>query len=67
MKINQDLSGITNNWNHNKVIIKKRWNGIVDEDIEQIEGRRSRLMEILIDRFDLSPEEAEYEINSFWD
>lgn len=53
-------------WDQMKYRIKNRWTELLDEDIEQVKGRKYRLVEILIDRFDLTPEDAEYEVDVFW-
>jgi uncharacterized protein YjbJ (UPF0337 family) len=66
MKSDCVVTQISSNWNLMKAIIKKRWAELSDEDINKIKGRKDRLVATLIDKFEISPEEAEDEVDIFW-
>ena len=45
--------------------IKERWGELTDDEIEQLEGRRDRLVGKLQEKYGYSKQEAEDRVNAF--
>lgn len=58
---------ISDSWHEMKHKIKDKWKGeLSNRDINKIKGKKNKLLDTLIHKFDLTPHEAEEEINEFW-
>lgn len=66
MKNNYLVSHISGNWDQMKSIIKRRWSELSIDEINSIKGRKDRLVDTLIDKYELTQEAAEDEVNLFW-
>jgi len=55
---------IRGNWNQFKGDLKVRWAKLTDDDIGQIEGNRDKLVGRLQERYGISKEEAEKEVDN---
>lgn len=66
MKNSYLVSHISGNWEQMKSIIRRRWAELSVDDIDSIKGRKDRLIDTLISKYELTQEEAEDEVNLFW-
>lgn len=58
---------ISNSWHEMKHMIKEKWRGeLSNRDINKIKGKKNKLLETLINKFDLTMHEAQEEIEEFW-
>ncbi len=56
---------IKNQWNHVREKIHARWNKITEEEIEQIDGSHDRLVGLIAERYAVTQEEAEVQLQSY--
>ena len=63
--MNQDI--LEGNWKQIKGSVKEMWGRLTDDELDQIEGRRDRLVGILQERYGYTQLEAEEAITSFLD
>lgn len=52
-------------WNQFRGTIKQRWGELTDDELDQIEGRRDKLVGKLQEKYGYSKVRAEEEVNSF--
>lgn len=52
-------SHIEANWNQAKNAIKETWKNIGDDDLNQIKGQRDRMIETLVERYNVDRSQAE--------
>ena len=58
---------ISDSWHEMKHKIKDKWGDVLsNRDINKIKGKKVKLLDTLISKFDLTPHEAEEEIQEFW-
>lgn len=57
-----DMKG---NWNQLKGKIKQQWGKLTDDELDQAEGKREVLVGKIQERYNISEEEAEKQVNSF--
>jgi uncharacterized protein YjbJ (UPF0337 family) len=56
---------ITGKWKQAKGEVQKQWGKLTDDDIAQIEGERERLMGRLQERYGMTKEQANREIDEW--
>ncbi|MBS4538069.1 CsbD family protein [Clostridium sp. D2Q-11] len=59
---NSDLKG---KWSQIKGEAQRKWGKLTNDDLDVIEGDREKLIGKLQERYDMSREEAEREVDSF--
>lgn len=52
-------------WNQLKGDVKKKWGNLTDDDLNQVEGDRDKLVGKIQERYGKSKEEAEREISTW--
>lgn len=52
-------------WKQIRGQVKEKWGELTDDEIDQIEGRRDRLIGKLQERYGYSKQEAEQHVNEF--
>jgi len=52
-------------WKQIRGQVKEKWGELTDDEIDQIEGRRDRLIGKLQERYGYSKQEAEEHVNEF--
>ncbi|MCM3620040.1 CsbD family protein [Sutcliffiella horikoshii] len=52
-------------WNQMKGDAKKKWGNLTDDDLQQIEGDRDKLVGKIQERYGKSKEEAEREVDGW--
>lgn len=50
-RVNSIWNQIEGNWNQFKGAVKERWNDLTDDEIEQMEGRRDRVVGKIQERY----------------
>jgi len=55
---------IRGNWNQAKGELKTRWSKLTDDDVAAVEGNRDKLVGRLQERYGITKEEAEREVDS---
>lgn len=55
------------NWKQFKGRVKEKWGDLTDDDLQEIEGRRERLVGKLQERYGKTEAEASKEVNEFFD
>lgn len=63
MNARQDV--LLTNWNKSKVLVRKRWGKITDDDLELIDGNTDELISILRKRYGYGKKQAEIEITNW--
>lgn len=58
---------IEGNWKQVKGHVKETWGELTDDDLDQIEGRRERLVGKLQERYGKSASTASKEVDEFFD
>jgi len=58
-----DWERILGNWQQLKASIKEKWGQLTDNDLDQTSGRREQLLDLLSERYGLSKEEAERQLD----
>lgn len=58
-------SSIEANWMQLKGKVKQRWGELTDDDVEVIEGKRDRLIGKIQEKYGISREEAEEQVEKF--
>lgn len=53
------------NWAQFKGLVKERWARLDEEQVERIEGRRDRLLQVISQCYDVTGEEAEKELSEW--
>jgi uncharacterized protein YjbJ (UPF0337 family) len=53
-------------WNQLKVQVRTKWSRLTDNDVETIGGKRDQLVSKLQERYGITREEAEIQVNQ-WD
>jgi uncharacterized protein YjbJ (UPF0337 family) len=51
--VNARQDVLLTNWNKSKVLVRKRWGKITDDDLEMIDGKTDELISILRKRADM--------------
>ena len=51
------------NWNQAKGAIKAKWSDLTDDDLTRIDGEKDKLIGIVQERYGITKEEAERQIN----
>lgn len=58
---------VSDSWHEMKIKIKNKWGRTLsDREINKIKGKRHKLVDILVHKFDLTLHEAEEELQEFW-
>ena len=52
-------------WDQLKGNAKKKWGKLTDDDLQQVEGDKDRLVGKVKEKYGISKEEAEKEVNEF--
>jgi uncharacterized protein YjbJ (UPF0337 family) len=52
-------------WNQIKGKIKQQWGELTDDDIDRIRGNRTEMIGVLQEKYDISQDEAERELDEF--
>ena len=52
-------------WNQIKGKIKQRWGDFTDDDIDRIRGNRAEMIGVLQEKYGMTQEEAEQEMDQF--
>lgn len=52
-------------WNQIKGKIKQRWGDFTDDDIDRIRGNRAEMIGVLQEKYGMTQEEAEQELDQF--
>ncbi len=65
METNANWESIQGHWNDYKGRVKEKWGKLTEDDLEQIEGRRDRLIGALQQRYGATKDKAEEQVNSF--
>jgi uncharacterized protein YjbJ (UPF0337 family) len=52
-------SDVEGNWNEFKGLVKQQWGDLTDDDLQEIDGRRDRMIGKLQKLYDVSEERAE--------
>jgi uncharacterized protein YjbJ (UPF0337 family) len=63
--MNDDI--LEGNWKQIKGQVKETWGRLTDDEMQQIEGHRDRLVGILQEKYGYTQQEAEDSINDFLD
>lgn len=50
-RVNSVWNQVEGNWNQFKGVVKEKWNDLTDDDIEQMEGRRDRIVGKIQERY----------------
>ena len=50
-RVNSIWNQVEGNWNQFKGVVKERWNDLTDDDLEQMEGRRDRIVGKIQERY----------------
>jgi uncharacterized protein YjbJ (UPF0337 family) len=61
--MNDDI--LEGNWKQIKGQVKETWGRLTDDEMQQIEGHRDRLVGILQEKYGYTQQEAEDSINDF--
>ncbi len=54
-------------WNQLKGEVQKNWGDFTDDEVDQINGKTSKLLGLLQEKYGLKQEEAEKEVEKFID
>ncbi len=65
MTINEDI--LKGNWKQFKGDIQRRWGELTDDELDQIEGNREKLVGKIQERYGKSHAEAEREVDDWFD
>lgn len=60
-----DWNTISGQWNQLKGSVKKQWGRLTDDEIDEVNGERDRLVGKLQERYGYSRQEAETEVERF--
>lgn len=63
MTINEDI--LKGNWKQFKGDIQRRWGELTNDELDQIEGNREKLIGTIQERYGKSRAEAEREVNDW--
>ena len=55
------------NWRQFKGKVKEQWGKLTDDDLTTIAGKKDQLIGKIQERYGKSREDAEREVNRFWD
>ena len=58
---------IEKNWMQYKGAVKQQWDRLTDEDLDMVAGNRQQLVEFVREAYDLSPDDAQHQIDAFED
>ncbi|MBW3671945.1 MAG: CsbD family protein [Acidobacteria bacterium] len=50
-RVNSIWNQVEGNWNQFKGVVKEKWSDLSDDDLEQMEGRRDRLVGKIQERY----------------
>lgn len=50
-RVNSIWNQVEGNWNQFKGVVKEKWNDLTDDDLEQMEGRRDRIVGKIQERY----------------
>ena len=64
-QMNSDI--IQGNWTELKGKVQKQWGKLTDDDLDKIEGKRKELVGRVQKRYGYAMDQAEKEVNSFFD
>jgi uncharacterized protein YjbJ (UPF0337 family) len=65
--VNNNEHNVSDSWHEMKVRIKSKWgHELSNREINKIKGKKDKLLGTLINKFDLTLDEAEKEIDKFW-
>jgi uncharacterized protein YjbJ (UPF0337 family) len=56
---------VKGNWHQVKGTIKTHWGRLTDDELDQIDGEREKLVGKIQERYGIAREEAEKQVNSF--
>lgn len=56
---------IKGNWNQMKGDLKAKWGDLTDDDLARIDGEKDKLVGVIQEKYGLSKEEAERQIDSW--
>jgi uncharacterized protein YjbJ (UPF0337 family) len=54
-------------WNQLKGEVKQQWGDLTNDEVDQIEGRRDKLVGVIQERYGYTKDRAEREVNDFLD
>lgn len=50
-RVNSIWNQVEGNWNQFKGVVKEKWNDLTDDELEQMEGRRDRIVGKIQERY----------------
>lgn len=50
-RVNSIWNQVEGNWNQFKGVVKEKWNDLTDDDVEQMKGRRDRIVGKIQERY----------------
>jgi uncharacterized protein YjbJ (UPF0337 family) len=56
---------VEGNWKQFKGEIKQQWGKLTDDELDQIEGKRDKLVGRIQERYGIAKDEAERQVNSW--
>jgi len=65
MENHMNWKAVEADWDHFKSRVKGKWNKLTDSDMDQIHGDRHRLMQALQDRYSLTKDKIEEQVEQF--
>ncbi len=63
MSISRKIQG---NWHEIKGAIKENWGKITDNELNEINGHREKLVGMIMKKYNLSEKSAENAVGNFW-
>ncbi len=63
MSVKTEIQG---NWHELKGMIKEKWGEITDNELDEINGQREKLLGMLMKKYSLNQVSAESAIDQFW-
>jgi uncharacterized protein YjbJ (UPF0337 family) len=58
---------IEGNWKQLKGKVKEQWGKLTDDDLDVIAGKRDQMIGRIQERYGCSRDEAEKQVDTFWD
>lgn len=56
---------VEGNWKQFKGKVKEQWGNLTDDQIDQIEGRREKLVGLVQERYGIAKDQAERDVDSW--
>ena len=56
---------MASDWNQSQTKVRQRWGRLTDEDLRRINGKRTELVQVVAERYDIKRDQAESQVEDF--